>query len=134
MDGWHLTRLTNLVADLAEGAPRAPFSFVPSRGPRTDAGERLEVRGRITGGRSFEQAEARFVARPRRCNRLLNSVGGVAPRAKDVGVGAGVSAAWQLGWSASPLPNYHTPPSEPAEAHRSHRNRGKRVHCLDRKS
>jgi hypothetical protein len=79
MDGWHLTRLTNLVADLAEGAPRAPFSFVPSRGPRTDTGERLEVRGRITGGRSFEQAEARFVARPRRCNRLLNSVGGVAP-------------------------------------------------------
>ncbi len=31
MGGWHLTRLTYLVADLAEGAPWAPFfrSFPP---------------------------------------------------------------------------------------------------------
>ncbi len=57
MDGWHLTRLTDLVADMAEGASGRPFSCRP-RSQRSGA--------RTTGLdlSPFSGEDAASVARP----------------------------------------------------------------------
>ena len=53
------------------------------KGHRLTRQERLEVRRRIAAGESFEQAAAAVRCTTKTVQRLLNSVGGIAPRAKE---------------------------------------------------
>jgi len=54
-----------------------------AKGLRLTPEERLEVRRRISGGESFEQAAEAVRCTTKTVQRLLNAVGGVSPREKE---------------------------------------------------